>query len=534
MSSLEDQKMSSLSSSSPKAGGEITTVAYNGPDDGGAAAAASLSPSASSPKLTNMDALAIGYTVIATWIAYSGSISVALTSGGLNSLFFGLLICIVCNVATAASLGEASSLFPRGNQETWTFHLAPEGWKKALSYQVGWCIFIGYTILGLAGQTIIAQLALAMANLCHPDYVIERWHTTLCIIASCLFCTTLGAFGSRLISFLNRISLVWSIGGFLIISLVLLIESRGQYNTGEQALVEIVNESGWNNNFVPWVAALGQAALSTTAFDSVSHFAHEMKTPETGVAIGMVAGVGLNGVVGLIYAIVLCFTLPVDPTAILSSSTGFPFAQVLHDKTGSVVGTIFLLFLLLFPFFLGLTDVNMAAARIVQQYARQGGLPTFFARASRRFDCPTSGTLLVMIIQVGLSFIYWGSTSGFTSFISSPPIILAASYSVVIALMLCHARPNLTRKPIFYMGKGLGIFANILALLFALCITVFLCLPSTYPVTAVSMNYTSVIVVATLVSGLGTWYSYGRHHYIGPPMGDDHHHHLDDDRDSCH
>lgn len=264
------------------------------------------------------------------------------------------------------------------------------------------------------------------------------------------------------------------------------------------------------------MAALGQAALSTTAYDSVSHFAADMRTPETGIALGMVAGVGLNGVVGLIYAIVLCFTLPVDPTSIITSSTGFPFAQVLFEKTNSTAGTVILLFLLLFPFFLSISDVNMAASRIVRQYAQQGGLPSIFTGTNHRLGCPTMATALVAAIQVCLSLIYWGSTSAFFSFISSPAIMLALSYSVVAVLML-FARPHLPRKPIFNLGKPLGVLCNIVAVIFTLCILVFLCLPSTYPVTAVSMNYTSVIVVAAVLAGNVTWFCYGRHHYVGPP-----------------
>lgn len=70
-------------------------------------------------KLTTRDVVVVGYMVLATWIAYSGSISVPLTSGGINVVFWGLFVCILANLATAASLAEAASMYPTGNQETW-------------------------------------------------------------------------------------------------------------------------------------------------------------------------------------------------------------------------------------------------------------------------------------------------------------------------------------------------------------------------------------------------------------------------------
>lgn len=60
----------------------------------------------------------------------------------------------------------------------------------------------------------------------------------------CLCCTSLGVFGARVIGILNKISLVWNVVGFLVVTLVLLITTRGDYNTGKEALVDIANESG--------------------------------------------------------------------------------------------------------------------------------------------------------------------------------------------------------------------------------------------------------------------------------------------------
>ena len=137
----------------------------------------------------------------------------------------------------------------------------------------------------------------------------------------------------------------------------------------------------------------------------------------------MVSAVGLNGIIGLAYALVLCFTLPVDPSSLISTSTGFPFAQLLLDKTNSPGGTTFMLFIFLLPFWNTVTDVNMASSRIMLQFATQGGLPKILSKTSKKLDSPIYAALLVAAIQIGMSFIYLGSTTAFVSFISAPGII---------------------------------------------------------------------------------------------------------------
>lgn len=82
--------------------------------------------------------------------------------------------------------------------------------------------------------------------------------------------------------------------------------------------------------------------------------------------------------------------------------------------------------------------------------------------------------------------------------------------------MLLHARPKLCNPPPFSLGRLLGPCCNIISIVFTVCLTIFLSLPSTYPVTAGNMNYTSVIYVASLASGVVLWYTYGKKSYAGP------------------
>jgi amino acid transporter len=255
----------------------------------------------------------------------------------------------------------------------------------------------------------------------NPTYVLEPVHISALCVGSTVVCTLFGIFGARLLAKANTFNLILNLAGVVAISITLLVKTEN-YKTSEQVFTEITNVSGWSGDFIPWVAALGQAALSTTAYDSIAHFSTEMKNPQRSLPIAMVSGVGLNGIVGFLYVIVLGYVVPNDLTPLVESATGFPFAQLLLDTTGSVAGTTVLLLLLLLPFFCTVADVNMASARILLGFAERGGLPKVMAGSSAALDCPTWATALVCVIQIGLAWTLCGSTAAFASFVSAPAL----------------------------------------------------------------------------------------------------------------
>ncbi|PWN49107.1 amino acid transporter [Violaceomyces palustris] len=472
--------------------GQITLEAYPIPSLAGGTEGMLADPDQQlHKKLSLASSIALGYICLATWIAFSGSIATALASGGANVLFWGLLLTLVCQLASVATLSECCSIWPEaGGQPVWTYHLSSTRMAPLLSYMVAWLVVVGLIFLGISAEAVMAQMVLAMVVLAKPTYAIERYHITLVMVASALASTLFGLFGAKILARSNKFSLIWSITGFMATCLTLLIKSKGKYNTPEFAFITIVNESGWSNNFVPWVLGLSQSAISTTAFDIVAHFAEEMENPARDAPIAMMSSVGINGVVGMIYAVVLIFTLPTDVTTLTTSATGFPFAQFMYDKTGSVPGAILFLVILLVPFFLTLADVNMAAARMILSFAREKGLPASdsLSKVNQALDAPVMATVLVFIGQVPLAFIFIGNSAAFNAIISVPTLALAISYAIVAWLMLFRGRPVMKLKAPFDLGHFWGPISNFICVLFTVCLTVFLSLPPVYPVTAANMS----------------------------------------------
>jgi amino acid transporter len=468
-------------------------------------------------KLGTSSVVAIGYLTVTTWTAYSTASATALVSGGLNVFFWGLLISVACNLCGAASLAEAASLYPHGNQAVRCYMLASKKIRRPLSYANHWWFLLGYCLLCLAVCVILAQLTLAMAQITHPDYVIQPFHVPLVMNAYAIYGLLFSFYGSKIIAKANNFSLIWNVSGFVLVSIFILVQSRGRYNTPSEAFVTVVNESGWPNSFVPWVSGLSQAALSTTAYDAVAHWSSEMYKPERDVPLAMMSAIGLNGFFGLLYAVIFVFCLPPNAIELLSSPTGFPFGQFLLDLTGqNKTGAVFLLLIFLVSFLLTLADLVMATSRITCTFARQGGLPKLMTRVNRRLDAPVNAAISIVSVVMGISWIYVGSTAGFLAFVSAPAVVLTWTYSTVAASMLLHGRSHMTVRPRFRLRGALGPIANCVIIVFSACITVFLCLPATYPVTAASMNYTAVLLAASLIAPTFGWFLYAKDRYHGP------------------
>lgn len=57
-------------------------------------------------------------------------------SGGPVALFYGFILCVLCNLCVAASLGELSSVWPTAaGQYHWAFAVAKTEWKVCMVHE---------------------------------------------------------------------------------------------------------------------------------------------------------------------------------------------------------------------------------------------------------------------------------------------------------------------------------------------------------------------------------------------------------------
>ena len=115
-----------------------------------------------------------------------------------------------------------------------------------------------------------------------------------------------------------------------------------------------------------------------------------------------------------------------------------------------------------------------------------------------------------------LNLINLGSSTAFEAILSLTTIALYASYLLPIGLMvLRRIKKQEIQFGSFTLGRY-GLLVNLFATVYGLFICIFVVFPTQQPVTAVNMNYASLVFGGALTFILVYWYLRGRKIYHGP------------------
>jgi len=93
-----------------------------------------------------------------------------------------------------------------------------------------------------------------------------------------------------------------------------------------------------------------------------------------------------------------------------------------------------------------------------------------------------------------LGLINLGSTSAFTAFVSVGVQALALAYAIPIAISLLNKRDQVLKAK-WNLGRIVGPIVNAIALLWIAFEMVLFSMPTALPVTSITMNYASVVLV---------------------------------------
>lgn len=102
--------------------------------------------------------------------------------------------------------------------------------------------------------------------------------------------------------------------------------------------------------------------------------------------------------------------------------------------------------------------------------------------------------ILVTIVQMLLGLINLGSTSAFTAFVSVGVQALQLSYGIPIAISLFTKREQVL-KARWNLGNVIGPIVNVIAVVWIAFELVLFSMPTALPVTEITMNYASVVLV---------------------------------------
>ncbi|KAL3427905.1 amino acid permease [Phlyctema vagabunda] len=448
-----------------------------------------------------------------------GPLISAIYGGGQLSIFVGWLLVLVLDECVALSLSELASKYPTSaGPYYWSFQVAHK-YKTILSFITGWVWLIGNWTITLSVNFGFASLISATVAIYHPDFAPTDWQVLLIFYAICLISFVVCAFGNRFLPMVDTICAAWTALSILIILVALSVEAKAGRHSASYTLGHYdTSFSGWGG-FTFFIGLL-PAAYTFSAIGMISSMAEEVNDPAIKVPKAISLCVPVGGFAGLFFIIPICATMPP-----LEDILGAPSAQALpyifHRVMGTPGGALGLTFLVLAITLFCSISITVAASRCTWAFARDQAIPGsgLFSRVSPSLGVPFWALVLVTIVQMLLGLINLGSTSAFTAFVSVGVMALQLAYAIPIGLSLWYKRVDVS-KARWNVGPVFGPIVNVVALCWIAFEVVLFSMPTALPVTPVTMNYSSVVLVGFMAIAAVWYFVYARKVYKGPPASD--------------
>lgn len=101
--------------------------------------------------------------------------------------------------------------------------------------------------------------------------------------------------------------------------------------------------------------------------------------------------------------------------AVAMTPTGVPLIAVFQEATGTVGGALGLTILITIIALVSLVFLMAQSSRVVFSFARDKGLPfsSIISKVHPTLKVPVNAILLVLVINIGLMSIYFGTVEGF-------------------------------------------------------------------------------------------------------------------------
>lgn len=155
-------------------------------------------------------------------------------------------------------------------QYHWVHIISWPSWKPLLSWITGWINVFGWMALTATGGLLGSQIIIGIIAIYDTAYVAQRWHQFLIYIGYNIFAMLLNAFGNSILPLVNKTAIIWSITGFVVISITVLACASPDYSSGDFVYRSFINETGWPDG-VAWLLGLLQGSLGLTGYDATAH-----------------------------------------------------------------------------------------------------------------------------------------------------------------------------------------------------------------------------------------------------------------------
>ncbi|MBV36906.1 MAG: hypothetical protein CMP47_15870 [Rickettsiales bacterium] len=461
--------------------------------------------------------LSMSYALLATWNGFGSAFGTGFIEASSAGSIWTLTIAGVMTAVTGIGMAELSSAYPvAGAQYYWSFVVSSPEWAPFASYISAGISTLGWW-LGLASVTnFISAMIVGIAQLNHPDYVIERWHIYLVFVAVTWAAIGMNVFFTKWLPAWNKFILYFSATSMVVTMITILACAAPNFQSASFVFADTTNSTGWSNDGLAFLLCTVNALYGFLGVDCGAHLCEEIPNPTINVPKVIMYPVLMGFVTAFPFAISLSFVIT-DFNSVIATPTGLPLIEVYYQATGSKAGTSILMVAFAICFF-GCATANItSSSRQMWSASRDDCFPLsrYWKQVHPRWEMPFNAACLsgVLVTLYGLIFI--GSSAAFASMVGATIVFMTTSYVLPQGILAWRGRDKILPPRALNLGKW-GLPLNVLACVWVVFIDVIYCIPTAYPVTLENMNWISVVTVGLVSFLLIAWYVSHRHVFKGP------------------
>lgn len=297
---------------------------------------------------------------------------------------------------------------------------------------------------------------------------------------------------------------------FLVISL--LVTSNPKAGASE-VFLDPVDMTGWGSDGLVFLLAIVPGVSVVSYFDTASHMAEELPRPDKQVPKVMIITNILNAISMLLMVVVLSFCIT-QPENLLAPMAGLPILQLCWDAFPSqaYVLTVAICYILTQTF--ACSSIVYTLSRLLWSFSKSRGVPFhgWLSATNGRLQVPVNAVVASSLLCAVVTLLVLGPRTVQNAFFGSAGIFFIFSYTMPIILLLVQGRKTLPENRPVNLG-AFGPFINVVALLWALVVVVFISFPTSWPIELTTMNWGSLTAVGLMVLSLGNWF-WKRNSYI--------------------
>lgn len=317
-----------------------------------------------------------------------------------------------------------------------------------------------------------------------------------------------------------------------IISLVVVLLSRApRLNSVGYVLTDFQDETGFGQTYYTVILSILFPLYGYAGYDGPAHLAEETKGSSSAAPLGILYTVLATGVLGLLLILVLLLALQ-DLTDALNGDSGNAVIQIISQNCGHRTASLFAWSLVVNIFFCGSSSVTVTS-RIWFALCRDKATiySDLLSTVDPYFRSPVNGIIFMFFVTSSLLMIPLNGAQGedaFISIIGLTVVGLQVSYGIPILMkvlsMVWPSRHGNIADKLTESRMSLRQWSLPLGLVSCVWVcfsTLVLLLPTTYPITTGSMNFTCVAICFIIVLGTLNWQFHSKHTFKGPPRDDD-------------